>query len=184
MKTRNKNKILFLLLILSLLLKVTGCFSINKSVPPDGKNNSRSATDSSVAQRFQPSQQKTTAVDSAIELSEKYAELSMQATELRGNNTKLAAENIRLKDNNTKLKAQLKQTDKELEEANALLIKMSVELNNWKVDVLGFRDEMRSAQKAQLQALHKILIALGGEITQDVNSPTEADSNPPDTEKR
>jgi hypothetical protein len=41
---------------------------------------------------------------------------------------------------------------------------MIVELNNWKADVIGFRQEMRSAEKAQLEALLKILQILGGEV--------------------
>jgi len=61
------------------------------------------------------------------------------------------------------LKAQLSQTQKELEEANEFLQKMHVELNQWKADVLGFRDEMRKAEAAQLQALGKILRILGAE---------------------
>ncbi len=43
------------------------------------------------------------------------------------------------------------------------MLKCVLSLNNWKNDVLGFREEMRSAQTAQLQALMKILKALGGE---------------------
>jgi len=37
-------------------------------------------------------------------------------------------------------------------------------LNNWKTDILGFRDEMRDAETAQLEALLKILKVLGGEV--------------------
>ena len=42
-------------------------------------------------------------------------------------------------------------------------LEMHVELNQWKADVLGFRDEMRKAEAAQLQALGKILRILGAE---------------------
>lgn len=42
---------------------------------------------------------------------------------------------------------------------------MKIELNGWKSNILGFRDEMRNADKAQLQALMRILEALGGETT-------------------
>ena len=38
------------------------------------------------------------------------------------------------------------------------------ELSNSKTDILGFRDELRDADKAQLEALLKILKALGGEV--------------------
>lgn len=40
---------------------------------------------------------------------------------------------------------------------------MQKELTNWKSDVLGFRDEMRKAQKAQIDALTHIVTLLGGE---------------------
>jgi uncharacterized protein YeaO (DUF488 family) len=54
-------------------------------------------------------------------------------------------------------------TEKELAEANEFLQQMHVELNKWKSDVLGFREEMRQAQQAQLEALAKILRVLGAE---------------------
>ncbi len=62
------------------------------------------------------------------------------------------------------LEGQLQQTQKELAEANDLLIEMRIELNNWKTDVLGFRDEMRDAETAQLQTLFRILQVLGGQV--------------------
>ena len=104
-----------------------------------------------------------TAVESAIELSEKYAQLSDQTATLREENQRLAAENENLQQQVTSLEARLKQTQKELGEANDLLIKMLGELNNWKSNILGFRSEMRNAATAQLEALLKILEILGGE---------------------
>ena len=59
----------------------------------------------------------------------------------------------------------MQQTQKELTEANDLLIKMRIELNTWKMDVLSFRDEMRQAEEAELEALLKILRLLGGQVT-------------------
>ncbi|MFB0525113.1 MAG: hypothetical protein ACETVZ_06195, partial [Phycisphaerae bacterium] len=120
----------------------------------------------SVAKRFQePADQGQTAVESAIELSQKYATLSEQAAVLRRQNQDLIAENSQLKEQATGLDAKLKQTQKELTEANDLLIEMRIELNNWKANVLGFRDERREAEIAQLEALLKILKILGGEVT-------------------
>jgi len=121
---------------------------------------------SSVAKRFQESvPQRRTAVESAIELSQKYAQLSEDAVGLRGKNQDLSAENHQLKEQISVLDAKLKQTDKELTEANEFLIEMRIELNSWKTDILGFRDEMREAETAQLEALLKILKVLGGEST-------------------
>jgi hypothetical protein len=59
----------------------------------------------------------------------------------------------------------LQQAHKELAEANSLLIDMRVELNNWKADILGFRNEMRNAETAQLETLLRILKVLGGQVT-------------------
>ena len=52
---------------------------------------------------------------------------------------------------------------------------MRIELNNWKTDVLGFREEMRDAEIEQLRALLKILEILGGEVK------PESDQNQQDT---
>jgi chromosome segregation ATPase len=119
----------------------------------------------SVARRFQETTKKNpTAVDSAIELSEKYAKLTDEASLMRQHNKDLITRNQLFEDQVTALEKQLKQTQKELAEANEILIEMRVELNNWKSDVLGFREEMRDAETAQLEALLKILHVLGGEI--------------------
>jgi chromosome segregation ATPase len=121
------------------------------------------ATESS-AQRFQDTPlEGRTAVESAIELSEKYARLSDQTVSLREENQRLVTENESLKQQITSLEAKLQQTQKELGEANNLLMEMLNEINNWRTNVLGFRSEMREAAKAQLEALLKVLEILGGE---------------------
>ncbi len=115
------------------------------------------------AKRFQdtPLEGRTPA-QSALELSEKYAKLSDQSTTLRQENQRLTTENETLQQQVAALAGKLKQTQKELGEANDLLIEMLTELNNWKSNVLGFRGEMRQAAQAQLEALVKILEILGG----------------------
>lgn len=119
---------------------------------------------SPVANRFeQPTFQGPTAVDSAIELSQNYAVLSEEASILRLKNQNLITENRNLKDSLATSQAELQQAQKELAEANELLQEMLIELNNWKTDVIGFRGEMRGAEKAQLEALLKILEILGAE---------------------
>ena len=110
--------------------------------------------------------QSPTAVESAIALSDKYAKLSQEASEMRQNNQKLDAENKQLKEDLQSCRLQSEQTQKELAQANDLLLQTRLELNNWKNDVLGFRGEMRDAQKAQLDALLKILKLMGGEVNQ------------------
>jgi chromosome segregation ATPase len=110
---------------------------------------------------------RTTAVDSAIELSDRYAKLSDEASGLRLQNQNLEAENQHLKADLKTTQDRLEKAQKELSEVNNLLVEMRVELNNWKTDVLGFRGEMREAEKAQLEALVKILKMLGAEIKTD-----------------
>ena len=118
----------------------------------------------SSAKRFQDTPlEGRTAVESAIELSEKYARLSDQTVALREENQRLTTDNEALLQQIAMLEARLKQTQKELGEANELLIEMLTELNNWKTNILGFRGEMRDAAKAQLEALLKVLEILGGE---------------------
>jgi chromosome segregation ATPase len=116
------------------------------------------------------SPQGNTAVESAIALSDKYAKLSEEAAALRQQKQTLDAENQRLKNDLQSCRVQSEQAQKELTQANDLLLQTRIELNNWKNDVLGFRGEMQDAQKAQLEALLKILKLMGGEVNQPGNT--------------
>jgi len=130
-----------------------------------GANAPGAGSSASSAHRFQDTPlEGRTAVESAIELSEKYARLSDQTAALREENQSLAADNEALLQQIATLEAKLKKTQKELGEANELLIEMLTELNHWKANILGFRGEMRDAAKAQLEALLKVLEILGGEM--------------------
>lgn len=127
-------------------------------------NTPAAGASASTARRFQDTPlEGRTAVESAIELSEKYARLSDQTVALREENQRLASDNEALLQQIAALETKLKKTQKELGEANELLIEMLSELNNWKANILGFRGEMREAAKAQLEALLKVLEILGGE---------------------
>ena len=124
----------------------------------------REKNNENVSKRFEESAKSgENVVRSAVELSEKYAKQSSELSDLKEENKELLKENQELKDNIALLEPKLKQTQKELEAANNLLVEMRVELNNWNNNVLGFRDEMRMAEKAQLETLHRILRILGGE---------------------
>lgn len=119
----------------------------------------------SMSKRFQQAAPTgKTAIDSAVELSKQNTKLFEQMTGLQQKNLELTAENRQLKDRITVLEPDLQQVRKELNEANDLLIDMTTELNNWKMQILGFQGEMRDADKAQLEALLKILKVLGGEV--------------------
>ncbi len=108
--------------------------------------------------------QNPTAVESAIALSDKYAKLSEEAAALRQTKQTLETENAQLKTDLNNCRQQLEQMQKELTQANDILVQTRLELNNWKNDVLGFRSEMREAQKVQLETLYKILKLMGGEV--------------------
>jgi len=140
---------------------IAGC----TATPRPGNANAKTGNASdTTAKRFADSPlEGRTAVESAIELSEKYAKLSDVSVTLRQENQRLTSENENLRDQVTALDAKLKQTQKELTEANNLLIEMLTELNHWKSNILGFRGEMRDAASAQLEALLKVLEILGGE---------------------
>jgi septal ring factor EnvC (AmiA/AmiB activator) len=163
---QTSKKLILIPFEIMLLLLVPNCSGLleqpSTAPPSDGE---QAAGNEAVAERFQESTlQGPTAVESAIELSEKYAKLSEEAAVIRQQNNDLITENRRLEEQVASLEADLLQAQKELTEANSLLREMIVELNNWKADVIGFREEMRSAEKAQLQALLKILQILGGEV--------------------
>jgi|GEM_PF-3491852 len=99
----------------------------------------------------------------AMELTERYTQLVQTVGTLRQQNQQLAEENTRLKAQVEDLQAKLTQAQAELGDANTLLMEMLGELNKWKADVLGFRNEMREASKAQLEALMRILEAMGAQ---------------------
>jgi chromosome segregation ATPase len=168
---KSDKKTILLPIFLVLVFVLSSCQPIQQ--PPQSTSQTSSLANlqsDPVAKRFQESEPKnTTAVESAIELSDRYARLSEEASLLRQQNHEAVAKNQQLENQVASLQAQLDQTQKELTEANDMLIEMRVELNNWKMNILGYRDEMRDAETAQLEALLKILKALGGEVETDPN---------------
>ena len=110
------------------------------------------------------------AVESALLLSQKYQELSVETEKLRQDNSRLQLDNGELNRRVEQLKGELDKTCIELSEANEFLQQMHIELGKWKSDVLGYRDEMRSAQAAEIEALKKILRILGAEFNESVAS--------------
>lgn len=160
------NKTVFLLVSLAPIFLLPGCSSEREPtdvvVRPDPIN---AAQNEAVAKRFQESvPQGPTAAESARQLSEKYTKLSKEAAVLRQQHQESVARNKQLQDQIVALETELKQTRTELSQANNLLIEMRVELNRWKTDILGFRDEMRDAETAQLETLLRILKVLGGQV--------------------
>ncbi len=133
--------------------------------------------------RFQQTSLKgSTAIEGAIELAKEHARLTKEMAAMRQKNQNIIVENTTLKNHLAESESQLQQTQKELTQANELLREMVIELNNWKVSVLGFQNEIRQTDKAQMEALLKILNVLGGEVktqsTQNQNAPSaEASTN-------
>jgi chromosome segregation ATPase len=175
-KMQAKQKIMLSLTSSLLISMLAGCtvtkgpgkISVQPGSVQQPQQNVKQPQGGSVAKRFQePTSHSPTAVESAIELSQKYAKLSEEAAALNQENQDLITRNRQLKDQNNALEAQLQQTQKELTEANDLMIEMRIELNNWRTDILGFRDEMRDADTTQLQALLRILKILGGEVKEE-----------------
>jgi uncharacterized phage infection (PIP) family protein YhgE len=149
-----------------ILLSLTGCITLHEA--PKTKTTAMpvitSGPDNAAANRFQePSPEGPTPVETAIQISEKYAKLTEETSALREENNQLNKQNIELNSRLDTANEKLSRAETELKEANDMLIDMRIELNNWKMDVLSFRDEMRSADKAELQALLKILKTLGGD---------------------
>jgi len=159
-------RIMMALGIAVLLTAQAGCTAPQSSTGAIGSDSPQTPVGSeAAAKRFQGNTPGgRTAVESAIELSQKYAALSDQAATMREENQRLKTENQSLQQQVASLETRLKQTQKELSEANELLIQMLTELNTWKSNILGFRGEMREAAKAQLEALLKVLELLGGKV--------------------
>ena len=162
-----KNNSKYIFIISLFMIVMAGCSNDAGLQKMNMTNENQQLWDrDSFLQRFrEATPQNPTVVESAIELSDKYARLSEEAILLRQQNQNLAARNEQLRQQVVDIENKLNQTQKELSEANEVLIGMRLELTNWKSDVLGFREEMRNAESAQLQALMKIIKVLGGDST-------------------
>ncbi len=176
MQTNIKNFSLLILSALTFLL--AGCPIVQEPIEvflkPDSTMQHQSAFVQKRFQKAAPSGK--TAVDSAVELSKKNTELFERMTAMQQESQGMIAENRRLKDRVAVLEPELEQVKKELGEANDLLIDMTTELNNWKMQILGFQEEMRDADTEQLRALLKILKVLGGEINTEALRSQDQDS--------
>ncbi len=124
----------------------------------------------------------TGTTDSALAWSQKYEDLLKQHQQQADKTRALVAENSDLKQTIDRLQGELAKTKKELDEANSFLQDMHRELTQWKGDVLGYREEMRQAQAAQMEALIRILKVLGAETADLPKNPPE--SSPAQTESK
>ncbi|MBE3134580.1 MAG: hypothetical protein IMZ55_14005 [Acidobacteria bacterium] len=106
-----------------------------------------------------------TAVENALAWSEKYAKAVEALAREQEQSRRLAEESRQLTGQNVALTAEVTRTQKELQDANDLLIAVRRENEKWKANILGYRDEMRAAQKTELDALVKVLRLLGGDVS-------------------
>ena len=170
MQANQINKKIVVFLMLLAIFGLTGCKSLYSDLLSDPKPDpvKQQQQNKSIAKRFQQSAPiGRSTIDSTIELLKKHSDLTEQMVLLRKKNETLADHNNRFRKQLAVLEPELMQTKKELTQANELLIEMRIELNNWKTNILGFRDEIRDTEKAQFEALLKILEVLGGEIETD-----------------
>lgn len=161
------------ILIVLTIAAIAGCEMFNEKVIPPSAQTPQ--TDSvmtvqqsaeSMERRFsESSESKADPVQVITTWSQRYDDLSRQTEKLRESNAKMTLDNARLQQEVEKLKIDFQQCRKDLEQSNAVLEQAHVELSKWKADVLGFRDEIRQAQAAQLSALTKILRILGAETS-------------------
>lgn len=170
-------KVISIALITLSIICFVGCRMIDEPIPlnsmPTVKIPSEDAQlivadqgDKMLENRFvDTAEQSSGAVESAIMWSQKYEELLAKNQDLTDKNRQFFLDNSDLRQKTEKLQAELDKTKAELQDANEFMQEMHGELAKWKADVLGFREEMRSAQTAQLQAMSKILTLLGAEST-------------------
>lgn len=165
MQANKKNS--FFLILATLTIMFAGCQDIQLPRKTVLKPDAPQQQSKDIANRFQNTASRQNAIDSALELSKKNADLFEQMTTLQKENLKLAADNRQLKNRVAVLEPETEQLKKELNEANDLLVDMITELNNWKMRILGFQDEMRGANTAQMELLIKIAQAMGAEIIEE-----------------
>lgn len=106
------------------------------------------------------------AVDMALEWARKYSEVTTQRDELLAENRQLQQANQQHEQQLAEVAHRAERAEQELAEANAMLLEMRGELGQWKASVLGFRGEMLEAQKAQLEAMYKVMRLVGGEVVE------------------
>jgi hypothetical protein len=121
----------------------------------------------------------SSAVETALALSDKQAKLTEELLAAQQARRDLEESNRKATAQSAKLQSDLEAAQKELAEANQMLVEMKKELENWKSNVLGFRDEIRKAQKAELDSLRKVLVILGAEAPPAAAAPTTQSSTQP-----
>jgi hypothetical protein len=108
-----------------------------------------------------------TAVDIAAKLSEKYGQAVDKLNNLQNKHMVLLEKDKGSQIQISKLQTDITRAEKELKEANTMLLEMREELTKWKKDVLSFRSEMRMSQKATLEGLTRLHVLISGGVAMD-----------------
>jgi len=164
---------------LALLVAVAlgGCSLFHKDEDPAAGRPEQAAYLKETAVQPDAGAASDTAVENALAWSEKYAQAVEQLARQQEENRNLADQNRELQAKVASLEGDLTRTRQELKEANDLLVDVRRANEEWKRSVLGYRDEMRKAYTAELEALHKVLRLLGGEVAD--SSPTTGSDEAP-----
>ena len=144
--------------------------------PPPPTTTAEKAPPESPVKRAAPELQPDSVVERVVILSERLQRAQEKVIELQKDNRDLDDRNRNLLAQMAKLQMSLTQTQKELTDANDLLLEMRGDLTQWKENVLGFRGEIRSAQQAQLEAMTKVIRLLGGVIEEPKPKPAEKEA--------
>jgi TolA-binding protein len=169
-----KEQAVLIPVFLCLAAGLGGCAGLRATDIRDGSSTQTNDTNDTVAKRFQePETRNSTLIESAVDLSDRYAKLTVKMAELQQQHQDLQRENGQLKSKTQSLEMQVKQREAELDESNRLVMDLNAELQIWKKDILGFRSEMRAASTAELNALMKIMTAIGVEESAEDPAPEE-----------
>ena len=151
-------------ILLLALISLTGCKMLEQPLPIMVAPQQSPAQPTTQRQRFAETTAMESEFDNANALAQQNQKMSKQLQDLTSKNADLIDDNDRMAKRVELLKEDLNMTEKELKEANDLLIEMRMELDNWKKNVLGFRNEVNTAHTEQLRALVKILKLMGAEF--------------------
>lgn len=124
--------------------------------------------------QVEPPKSSETAVENALQWAAQYREASEKLAVLQQEKRDLLEKQQKTQEQVARLQGELTAAQTQLKDANAMLQDMRSELEKWKKDVLGFRDEMREAQKAQMDALAKVLRLLSSELPAGPSAPAAA----------
>lgn len=123
-----------------------------------------------------PAPVRKTAIEQAIQWSQLYADALQKLAGRESVIADLRKEKAQVEGERDALSRRVKQAEAELADANDLLVKMDANLEEWRKSVLGFREEMRISEAAQMEALQKILSLLGAEVTEDADKDEKGDA--------